>query len=316
MAALADGTFAFDGSGHLLYVRYTSSWKQVKAPWDGSTVASGTITTLGSTTINATTVNAALNGNATTATSATTAGTVTTAAQPSITSLGALTGLDVDGFSALAVTSSTVGLKVSGTNASYASELNQLVTTRAGASAFKFLATRSAAGGDLEHNLRGDGNGYCDGAWTGGGADFAEFMEWADGNPLDEDRTGKTVAVAVQDTTGHITPKIKIAEAGDVVIGAVSANPTTVGNSDWNKWQGKYLKNKYGAYLLDENGEREINPAWDGTSSEDHLPRSERKEWSQIGIVGFVIIDDGQVTGDNWISFGSLGEGVSRWLLK
>jgi hypothetical protein len=462
MAALADGTLAFDGSGHLLYVRYTSSWKQVKAPWDGSTVASGTITTLGSTTINATTLN----------------GTIGTAAQPNITSVGSLTALTVQASGAdinisntsestsglnvydsaaptsqfmhldydasannvLCNTSGSWHFRISGTNiltfgntdttisnnlrlpsgninatqaastnyavkagathASYSSEIMQSVSTRSANSSFKFLATRSSAGADLEHNLRGDGNGYCDGAWTGGGADFAEFMEWADGNPLDEDRTGRTVAVAVQDTTGHITPKIKIAEAGDVVIGAVSANPTTVGNSDWNKWQGKYLKNKYGGYLTElvdyyvwteqraiipesnleaqrridqidkiegvnsnqdllqekaklisrivpeseyknENVEvsylvdevpkdvaipanvkieslerRVLNPAWDGTSSEDHLPRSERKEWSQIGIVGFVIIDDGQVTGDNWISFGSLGEGVSRWLLK
>jgi hypothetical protein len=194
--------------------------------------------------------------------------------------------------------------------------MTQLVSTRASSSSFKFLATRSSAGGDVEHNLRGDGNGYCDGAWTGGGADFAEFMEWADGNPLDEDRTGRTVAVGVQDTTGHITPKIKLAEVGDVVIGAVTATPTTIGNSDWNKWQGKYLKNKYGAYLLDANGDRELNSEWDGTSFEDHLPRSDRKEWGQIGIVGFVIIEDDQPTGQNWINFGSLGNGVSRWLIK
>jgi len=309
-----DGSIYIDhAASGKIYYWYSAAWREAAIIWDGSTVSSGTITTLGSTTINATTVNAALNGNASTAT---TAGTVTTAAQPTITSVGSLTGLDVNGESDTTSALSAVVQKTGASHASYASEIQQIVATRAATSAYKFIATRSAAGGDVEHNIRGDGNGLCDGAWTGGGADFAEFMEWADGNPLDENRTGKTVAVAVQDTAGHITPKIKLAEVGDIVIGAVSAAPTTVGNSDWNKWQGKYFKNKYGAYLLDANGEREINPAWDGTSYEDHLPRSERKEWSQIGIVGFVIVDDGQVMGDNWINFGSLGEGVSRWLLK
>jgi hypothetical protein len=283
--------------------------KEIKSQWDGATVTSGTITTLGSTTINATTINA-------TTVNAALTGTVTTAAQPNITSIGAMTGLDVNGYSDIAVTGSEVGLKVGGSNASFASELQQLVTTRASSSSFKFLATRSSGGSDVEHNLRGDGNGYCDGSWIGGGADFAEYMEWEDGNPLGEDRTGKTVAIGIQDSTGHITPKIKLAETGDIVIGAVSANPTIIGNSDWNKWQGKYLKNKYEGYLLDDHGNRQLNPDWVETSYEDHLPRSARKEWASIGIVGFVIIDDDQPTNDNWVNFGSLGGNVSRWLLK
>ena len=252
--------------------------------WDGSTVATGTITTLGSTTINATTINA--------------------------------DSLDVNGAGDVTQAGTGVTFKAGASNASYASELSQFVATRAATTAYKFLATRSSGGSDVEHNLRGNGDGLCDGAWTGGGADFAEFMEWADENPTDEDRTGMTVAVAVQDTTGHITPKIKIAEAGDVVIGAVSAAPTLVGNSDWNRWQGKWLKTKYGAYDLDAEGNRQLNPAWNGSTYEEHIPRDERKEWAKIGIVGFVIIDDGQVTGNNWINFGSLGQGVSRWLLK
>ncbi|XHE57044.1 hypothetical protein L0Z66_19950 (plasmid) [Phaeobacter sp. BS34] len=40
------------------------------------------------------------------------------------------------------------------------------------------------------------GNGYCDGAWTGGGADYAEFFEWEDGNPDGEDRRGVSVVMA------------------------------------------------------------------------------------------------------------------------
>ena len=312
-------------SGGKGYYFNNSVWYPLRAEWDGSTVTAGTVTTLASTTINATTVNATVMNpttvnsttlNGTTVNATTLNGTLGTAAQPSITSVGSLTSLDVNGAGDLSQSGTGVTFKAGASNASYATELCQLVATRAATTAYKFLATRSSGGGDVEHNLRGNGDGLCDGAWTGGGADFAEFMEWADENPNNEDRTGMTVAVAVQDTSGHITPKIKLAEAGDVVIGAVSAAPTLVGNSDWNRWQGKWLKTKYGAYDLDAEGNRQLNPAWNGSTYEEHIPRDERKEWAKIGIVGFVIIDDGQVTGNNWINFGSLGQGVSRWLLK
>lgn len=318
------GTIYIDKSAGKLYY-WTTSWNAVSSVWDGSTVTSGTITTLASTTINATTVNATVMNpttvnsttlNGTTVNATTLNGTLGTAAQPSITSVGSLTSIAVNGYTNITQAGTGVALKVGAQNTSYTSELCQIVATRAATAAYKFIVTRSSGGGDVEHNLRGNGDGLCDGAWTGGGADFAEFMEWADENPSNEDRTGMTVAVAVQDTSGHITPKIKIAEAGDVVIGAVSAAPTLVGNSDWNRWQGKWLKTKYGAYDLDAEGDRQLNPAWDGSTYEEHIPRDERKEWAKIGIVGFVIIDDGQVTGDNWINFGSLGQGVSRWLLK
>jgi len=97
---------------------------------------------------------------------------------------------------------------------------------------------------DLEFNLRGDGNGYCDGSWSGGGADYAEYFEWADGNPLNDDRVGYSVAL--------VNNQIKIAEAGDTVIGVISGSPSVVGDAAWNKWIGKYLKDDFGAYIFEE----------------------------------------------------------------
>ena len=223
-------------NNYKLYVYQSGAWHEMSALWDGSTVTSGTVTTLNSTTVNATSATIGLLSG-TTLTGFTTiagtylSGTLLNYSQPNVTDVGALTGLDVNGYSDITVTGSTVGLKVGGSHASFASELQQLVTTRANSSSFKFLVTRSSAGGDVEHNLRGDGNGYCDGAWTGGGADFAEFMEWEDGNPLDDDRTGRTVAIGVQDITGHITPKIKIAEISTTVAASIIGVPKNLTHS-------------------------------------------------------------------------------------
>ena len=40
-----------------------------------------------------------------------------------------------------------------------------------------------AGSGSADFRLGSDGNGSCSGAWSGGGADYAEWFEWADGNP-------------------------------------------------------------------------------------------------------------------------------------
>ena len=256
-------------SGYKLYVYYSGAWREITAKWDGTTVSSATITTLGTTTVNATTLN----------------GTIGTAAQTNITSLGTLTSLTVDnitingttidvssgtltindilhvaggnefkvlqGLSTLSNSvSNSATLKVNNTHATYASELMQFVTTRAASSAYNAIIVRASGGSDPTFRARGDGVITADGSFTGGGADFAEFMEWEDGNPNNEDRTGMTVVIGKQKTTGNITPMIRLYEGPtDIIVGVVSASPTLVGGSDWNKWQGKHLKDNYGAYV-------------------------------------------------------------------
>lgn len=136
--------------------------------------------------------------------------------------------------------------RVNAANGSYTGTALQVLVDKNAATDFNY-AVFDANGGtfDREFRFRGGGNGTCDGSWSGGGADFAEFMEWEDGNPSAEDRTGKTV-VAAPNPDGK--PMIKLASAGDIPIGVVSARPTVIGNSDWNKWQGKYEKDNYGRY--------------------------------------------------------------------
>ena len=121
--------------------------------------------------------------------------------------------------------------------------ITQWTSASTGAATWNFLEAYSANGGDLEFKLSGAGNGTCDGSWTGGGADYAEYFEWEDGNPDGEDRRGFAVSL--------VGNKIKKAEPGEQVIGVVSGNPSVVGDAAALKWSEKYLKDDFGTYLTE-----------------------------------------------------------------
>ena len=159
---------------------------------------------------------------------------------------------------------------------------------------------------DNEFNFRGDGNAYADGSWNGGGADYAEYFEWSDGNTDNEDRVGHTVSL--------INNKIKIAEAGETVIGVISGNPSVVGDDAWNSWANKYLKDDYGRYLRDENGHRTPNPDYDDTLT--YVKREDRPEWDIVGLMGKLRIKTGQQTNPNWIKMRDISDEVEEWLVR
>jgi hypothetical protein len=159
---------------------------------------------------------------------------------------------------------------------------------------------------DKEFDLYGDGNGKCDGSWTGGGADYAEYFEWADGNINNEDRRGYSVSL--------IDNKIKIAEQGENIIGVISGNPSIVGDAAWNKWSGKHLKDDFGSYILDEEGNRTLNPNYN--ADEEYIPREQRPEWSVVGLMGKLRIRKGQATMPTWIKMRDVSENVEEWLIK
>ena len=89
--------------------------------------------------------------------------------------------------------------------------------------------------------------------------------------------------------------KIKIASATDNIIGIVSSNPGVIGNAADDEWCNKYLKDDFGRYVLDANGAMQLNPEYDETR--EYIPRSQRKEWAVIGMMGQIIMyDDGTCT--------------------
>ena len=162
-----------------------------------------------------------------------------------------------------------------------------------------------------------DGNAYAGKAMNSTGADYAEFFEWLDGNPDNEDRRGLFVTL-----DGN---KIRIAtHDDDYILGIISAAPGVVGNNHADVWQGMVERDVFGAVKIhtvhhdaeyatteevdDETGETitkqvliyeaydaeepEINPEYD--PKEKYIPREERPEWGIVGMMGqLVVIDDG-----------------------
>ena len=191
-------------------------------------------------------------------------------------------------------------------DASYTTVQGVYRIVRANNSAYRFAQWDSSDGGDTEFYLRGDGQAYADGSWNGGGADYAEYFEWADGNIENEDRVGYSVAL--------VDNKIKIAEEGDTIIGVISGSPSVVGDHASNKWDKKYLKDDFSRYLRDENGDRILNPEYD--SELEYVSRESRPEWAIVGLMGKLRLRKGQVTGAGWIKMRDISEAVEEWLVK
>jgi hypothetical protein len=191
-------------------------------------------------------------------------------------------------------------------NAAFSNSVYLANATRAANAAYQFFTGWSGDFADVEFNLRGDGNGLCDGAWTGGGADYAEYFEWLDGNPDSEDRRG--IAVTLDGD------KIKPAEQGDTIIGVISGNPSVVGDAAWNKWNGKYLRDDFGSYALNEDGERTPNPDYDADVV--YVSREDRPEWDCVGLMGKLRVRKGQPTDSRWIKMRDVSEAVEEWLVR
>ena len=152
--------------------------------------------------------------------------------------------------------------------------------------------------------ITADGQTYGLKAFQTSGADFAEYFEWIDGNPTNEDRRGRIVTLDGD--------KIRFANANDTyLLGVVSTTGAFIGNSSSENWQGKYLKDIFGEWMTEqvevpesvdeETGETTpahtethyaINP--DYNPEEEYISREFRKEWSPVGFHGqLVVVDDG-----------------------
>jgi len=179
------------------------------------------------------------------------------------------------------------------------------------------------------------GQGYFTGtADAGAPADYAEYFEWNDGNPSDEDRVGYF--------TSLIGEKVEIGNSN--IVGVVSATPAVVGDSASFKWKKMYITDEWSNRVYDnykiyklEDEELEIyidsndkvyseppnptnvpgtlysgdisrksfienksipiiNPNYD--PERNYLSREERKEWSPIGLLGKLNVKTSeQITG-------------------
>jgi len=213
---------------------------------------------------------------------------------------------------------SDIGIYNEATSTSYANAFHYINVARAASSSYSFYQAVSNNNSDTEFNLRGDGQAYADGSWNGGGADYAEYFEWSDGNTTAEDRRGISVVLDGD--------KIREAVAGEEPIGVISGNPSVVGDADIDRWKGKYLRDDFGTYIWedyeveDEDGNsvtqqrRKLNPAYD--PDVEYVSREDRPEWDCVGLMGKLRIRKGQVTGARWIKMRDISDSVEEWLVR
>ena len=116
-----------------------------------------------------------------------------------------------------------------------------------------------------------------------GMGDFAEYFEWFDGNPNNEDRMGYMVQLNGE--------KIEIATTFKNCIGITSGTNSFTADSASLDWHGRFLKDDFGRPIYEklENGEvrQKLNP--DYNPSEEYIPRMYRKEWIPVGLVGKIL---------------------------
>lgn len=170
--------------------------------------------------------------------------------------------------------------------------------------------------------VQSDGVTYAKGAYNATGADYAEYLEWADGNPDNEDRRGYFV------TFDEEKPNmIRKAKESDVyILGVVSGNPCIIGNSD-ECWLGKNLFDEFNTPIYEvveeeieyedpetheitkktvEVRQQKINPDYDPDKQYTH--RSERPEWSAVGFIGVLpVIDNGACQVGGYCTWGKDG---------
>lgn len=169
---------------------------------------------------------------------------------------------------------------------------------------------------------------YASGSYNSSGADYAEFFEWLDRNPEQEDRAGLFVTLEGE--------KIRLARPDDdFILGIVSGEPSVCGDVYDDQWKGMYLYDIYGRPLWEdvevpdetveepnpENPDetitrvmipahtehrQKLNPDYDNT--QPYVPRSERPEWDAVGMLGKLVVrDDGTCRVNEWCAVGENG---------
>ena len=232
---------------------------------------------------------------------------------------------------------------VSNTAASHAGgKYNKEMTT---SDAF-VIGNGSAGGRSNAFRVTFAGQTYGLSAFNTSGADYAEYFEWLDANPENEDRVGFFVTLQGD--------KINKANAGDYLLGIVSGNPCIIGNAD-EDWLGRWEHDEFGRFItvevetpvnethakevlvLDENGEPtgkitveteevptgevikgwdyKANPAYDPTQK--YIERKDRQEWSAVGMLGVLAVrDDGscQVNGFCQCAEGGIASAAEKYI--
>ena len=251
-------------------------------------------------------------------------------------------------------------MTIGSNTASYANNLFKIGCLRDQTNSYSFISCFTGNGSnaiddDLEFRVKGDGNVFCDESFTGGGADYAEYFEWKDGNASDEDRIGISVKL-----DGNKIVASSDSDDASVIIGVISATPVVVGDADGTgtRWTQKYLQDDYGRNVTEEytvttwrDETNKVDHSYatdripsdvtvpsdakvtttesdgvtkltrrkinpDYDSTKDYVSREDRKEWDTVGLVGKLRVKKGQKTGTNWIKMRDISDSVEEWLVR
>lgn len=210
----------------------------------------------------------------------------------------------------------------------------------------------ASSAGQMRIEFDAIGNGYFDGGADLGNADYAEYFEWADGNPDNEDRRGYSVVLT---TDG----KMRIATSDDDTadfLGIVSVEAAIVGDSAWAAWTGKYERDRFGQKVFEDydllcwgpydedaksyktqttlqamiDAGREADIPEDAITvtkrrlklsanydpDRDYTARKDRIEWQAIGLMGKLPLIKGQPTAPQWRKLFDLNDEVEMWLVR
>ena len=156
-------------------------------------------------------------------------------------------------------------------------------------------------------------------------ADYAEFFEWLDKNPNEEDRVGHFVTLDGD--------KIKIATSeDDYILGIVSGEPFVLGNGDCDTWNGMFLHDEFRRTMyepapkmieiLDSEGNptgeyEEVEGEYEGTRpilnpdydpTQEYVSRFDRVEWSPVGMLGVLaVLHDGTAEVNGYVTVNNEG---------
>jgi hypothetical protein len=187
-----------------------------------------------------------------------------------------------------------------------------------------------------------------DGPITGNYYDYAEYFEWEDGNPDNEDRRGFTVVL----TESGLIRKATSDDDAEEIMGAISGTSGVVGDAAAYDWNGKYEIDEWGTRILDdvvtvswtvtdENGEqtnhsyleteipenitvpdnagrrehKEYRLTADYDPSHVYVPRDKRPEWGIVGLLGKVRIRDESPKNPRWKYIKTIAS-KKLWLIR
>ena len=213
------------------------------------------------------------------------------------------------------------------------------------------FAVRGQKGGSMQSVFIVDieGDLHTDGSTSLAGYDYAEYFEWTDGNPDNEDRVGYSVVLEGD--------KIRKATEGETPIGIISGVPAVVGDNPMG-WQGTWKTDEWGRKInkevefvrweydyqseegaevvkqeqnwkvsdLPEDLEIPDNAKYytklESQYSDDYDPsksytlREYRQEWSAVGLMGKLRLRKGQPVASTWIKMRDEGNNIEMWLVK